>query len=749
MTLAKSRQSNSDSSSRSNRSRSRGVRRGKRLRRRQRGGSRRSPSKESLCKFGRRGDRMHCRFVHRDGCVTDEGGARGGGRCLFRRKCHPDDSEIDKGVANNDRLCCFGRRCHRNKCPFEHPDGRAIDENSSKSAQGGAKCLFGRRCTRKPCFFSHPDGREIDEAPARTGRNCFLGRSCTRNPCSFEHPDGREIDEASAKRIGRSREAGSRRRRNGKSTGSRRRCTDSQSPLSYGRGRSHRQRRGSCRNRIEKPCRDPQHRKPASRVPSASNSENSSSSPTGRSSSKRSTSSIASNGRATSSRKHGINGSSSPPTDQGLRASPKHATAVQPSTVLSQSATRRVGEVAAADVARSAREEFPQLANNKEEEMHVSTFQKTGLFYDLYHPVATSRSFDLRLCMARRNASQFLDDLQKGTYEGLKLHTSSPPGFMSASLTVLQPPQFAFDPDVASLLIKGLPCTISAWDICDCLQDCRGFINISWTSPTANLRRDVYASFATEKQAQAAIAALPKETAALCHVADSATAGVTNSSFPDSPREPSCTVLPLEMSSPDRITKDVALSARVIKCLGKLCGVQSTLMESLLSHAGPPELKLDIQIMYLRRAHHFCFYTAVWCKDEWELRDKCGRIVLRHRLPADSKAAEEGDTAAAHERRLEQFLGQASIRQPQHLSIEDSDMSLQLANLAGERSIKINDTKLKCTICGKYFRGQAYMSKHLKKMHTAIVDATFQKHYQELAHAAYLHDPEKPTRVHT
>ena len=57
--------------------------------------------------------------------------------------------------------------------------------------------------------------------------------------------------------------------------------------------------------------------------------------------------------------------------------------------------------------------------------------------------------------------------------------------------------------------------------------------------------------------------------------------------------------------------------AQVIRKMDALLGISDDITVALLGDVSETEIemKLDIQILYLRRVHHFCFYASRWCKD--------------------------------------------------------------------------------------------------------------------------------------
>eukprot|EP00930_Biecheleria_cincta_P045873 TRINITY_DN3160_c0_g1_i2.p1 TRINITY_DN3160_c0_g1~~TRINITY_DN3160_c0_g1_i2.p1 ORF type:complete len:970 (-),score=161.98 TRINITY_DN3160_c0_g1_i2:598-3507(-) len=578
-------------------------------------------------------------------------------------------------------------------------------------------CWNGRNCARMDCWFRHPEGRIIDEADGRHGaRGGTRKRQASVGVHSYT---ARRASLRSRSRVGRRR--GRSQRRTSSSRSTRRTTPSAQRAQRYKSPQKCRRRR-----------RRTTVRKPQSSSSSSSNSSKSSAAP------------------VSPQQKQKQNQQSSGTTQCNADGNDDLDQVTTAETLEDNSfwnfVSHRISDDASPeDALRDFEEHLHSLKKND-----LSRLQGSGLFFDLYHPESSMRSFDLRLRSAQSNAAAFLADLQKGGFDELQLRTPSGPGHVTGMTCQvsghLQPPNFPLDPDVSSLLISGLPFESSAWDIYDALQDCDGFVTASWTRPTAALSRDVYARFATSDQARSAVATLTEEFASLFGSTrpaqkDESTARM---SFVTPSPELSGMVLPPEMSNPERIRGDEAISALVVKRLDALMGVDTAVTNALLSHEGSTELKLDLQLMYLRRVHYFCFYAATWCMDEWDLRRVCGTVVLRQGLAAGSVADEEGSWSASHVRRLEEFLASADKARPQLLDEAQTDESMCIAKLSEESTLKISEGKFKCKLCAKLFRAPDFVSKHLKKSHAAVLDPVLQGCRQDKACAAYLADTQWP-----
>ena len=71
----------------------------------------------------------------------------------------------------------------------------------------------------------------------------------------------------------------------------------------------------------------------------------------------------------------------------------------------------------------------------------------------------------------------------------------------------------------------------------------------------------------------------------------------------------------------------IPFSCQVIRKMDDHFGISSDATSALLSHQLDTEKQLDIQILYLRRVHHFCFYSGKWCKDNDSASSSMGRML--------------------------------------------------------------------------------------------------------------------------
>jgi len=405
-------------------------------------------------------------------------------------------------------------------------------------------------------------------------------------------------------------------------------------------------------------------------------------------------------------------------------------------------------EDAAARFAERQRQHAEKLleGQRRHAEQGLQRLKGTGLLFDLYHPLSALRHYDLQLRAAQRSAAAFIEDLRQRRFDGLSLRApASAAGRRGASCATsghLRPPHFAFDPDADTLIVGDLTPAASIWELHDLLAGRQGLAAISWPRPASSgsgrqgLAREVRARFASKAFARAAGEALAtvrtNDGRSLCPALAPPSA------------ELQALVAPPEMSHPERIHKDMALSARVIRHLDKLSGIPPEITDAMLNQDhedGSEEARLDVQVLYLRRVHHFCFYAAALCEDEWDLHTRCGSALLRD---GSSQVVAEGEWARAHDERLERFLAEPALVRPAAPCCDEEPVASRIAALLEEKTQQVAEAKFRCLQCSKHFRGPEYVHKHIRKMHTDVLEAVRQHVHEEAADAAYVADPNRP-----
>lgn len=365
----------------------------------------------------------------------------------------------------------------------------------------------------------------------------------------------------------------------------------------------------------------------------------------------------------------------------------------------------------------------------------IEQIQRTGIFFDLYHPAAITWRYDLRLTCTQSAAKKFVEDLLSSRLDGLSLHVrDSEKVLPGSSAEHLQPPHFAMDPNVWCVEFVAVPPEMSVMDVIGAARKQAGFESATAPPPTkGRVVRTVLSRFSSQAAAEKAAGVLvgvQVPNGFLCpQVAPQLSLPIV--------------VIPAVCSEIHRIRADVGLSSRVIKKLDTLMSIPTELSAKIFSYYVEPEKQLDIQVTYLRRVHHFCFYSARYCEDEWELLRECGAVAVRGSRDVSHQDVDESEWVRLRDIRLEDFIATVERARPIQPSLEDESLQSEIHHVAFAHTRKVSE-KYQCCRCLKLFLTEAFVQKHLKKAHAAVFDGVLRDSLMQSARTAYLSDKNRP-----
>ena len=193
-------------------------------------------------------------------------------------------------------------------------------------------------------------------------------------------------------------------------------------------------------------------------------------------------------------------------------------------------------------------------------------------------------------------------------------------------LDISSSPYYGYDPDKLTLFLHQIPRNVSRWQILEVLKKLPGFIFMSLSEPIKNQNyyRYCWVTFDTEENCDLAYESLNDYKISSDYKIS------TIKSISSTLKKIRITPAYFE----ERIGEDLEFTKNLINMFDKEKGIDSSFLNTLTSNEGKEtrskELQLDLQILYLRRVHGFCYYCLEEYEDERALSTKCDNIHLRN-----------------------------------------------------------------------------------------------------------------------
>ena len=166
-------------------------------------------------------------------------------------------------------------------------------------------------------------------------------------------------------------------------------------------------------------------------------------------------------------------------------------------------------------------------------------------------------------------------------------------------------------------------------------------------------------------------------------------------------------------------------------------------------------IRLDLQILYLRKIHGFCYYCFEFYDDERNLSTKCDNAHLRQgfideRDTATFESIPEKEKIIKFDveltKKAKAFIAQGDIISPiKPINYEDNK---ELAELRQEycknNTITVSSERFRCNICEKLFKGPNFVYNHIMNKHMKFIKDMVDKNYSDdIKKENYLKDTKK------
>ncbi len=306
------------------------------------------------------------------------------------------------------------------------------------------------------------------------------------------------------------------------------------------------------------------------------------------------------------------------------------------------------------DVLEAAYKEYKCKYENKKYKSFYVEHQNDEWFKEKYDPEISSKSKSERNDQCQKLHDNFIENNNNGVFKNLKLELRDydelnrnlkilyygynkernefeekerDVGTMAKAqnntkLDICLEPYFGYDPDKLTLFIHQIPRNISRAHILEIVKKLPGFISLSLSEPikNQNYSRYCWITFDSEENTDLAYDSLSEFK-------------VTND-FKILPiKSKSSTAKKIRVTVPyfdHRIEEDLKFSESLIKLFDQEKGIEVNTIFQSKENRTINEFQLDLQILYLRRIHGFCYYCLEEYEDERALASNCESVHLRH-----------------------------------------------------------------------------------------------------------------------
>ena len=311
---------------------------------------------------------------------------------------------------------------------------------------------------------------------------------------------------------------------------------------------------------------------------------------------------------------------------------------------------------------------------------------------------------------------------------------------------IVNEPYYGFDPDKLTLFIHQLPRNISRTQILEVAKKVPGFIALSLSEPikTQNYYRFCWLSFENEEKCDLAFTILKDHA-------------ITSDYKMHPINSKSTSVKKIRLTPPlfeERIDEDLENTKKLIEIFDQDKEIESNTIFDNENNRNK-ELQLDIQLLYLRRVHGFCYYCLKEYEDERNLATKCDNAHLRNYKKIGKRENNINNESLAAEIEFDKFFT-SKVKQlfkngviappPKYVNSENNEeLSILRNNYCKKMTIMQNTERFQCSICNKLFKGENFVYNHIFNKHmSSVIDSVDKIYFDRRKKENYLSDPNKP-----
>ena len=305
-------------------------------------------------------------------------------------------------------------------------------------------------------------------------------------------------------------------------------------------------------------------------------------------------------------------------------------------------------------------------------------------------------------------------------------------------------PYFGFEPDKMTLFIHQLPRHISKLQVIEISKKVPGFVYLSLSEPIKNqdYNRYCWITFDSEENCNFAYNLLHDYK-------------IANEYKLNPIKSVSITTKNVRITPKlfiNRLEEDLQYTKEIIEILDKDKNIKNSPKFEIYEDKN---VRLDLQILYLRKIHGCCYYCFDFYEDERNLSTKCDNTHLRsgyigERETTKFENEEEKQNIIQYDQKLTQkakdFIAKGAIIHPvQRINYEENEELQKLrSEYCKKNTITVSSERFRCNLCEKMFRGPNFVYNHIINKHMKFVKDMVDKNYSdEIKKQNYLNDSKK------
>jgi len=268
--------------------------------------------------------------------------------------------------------------------------------------------------------------------------------------------------------------------------------------------------------------------------------------------------------------------------------------------------------------------EYKAVHDRKQSEIFFQMHKDEHWFREKYDPQLLFKWKNEQRKQGQMLSKKFFDSLKNGEFNGILLEhqenfeESKNPDENKDYKQVIDDnsiysaPLFGFDANRMTLYLKLIPIHISRWDLLDAIKSTPGFLGLSMSEPlrSQDFVRYAWVTYDTDENCQKSKAILEKVSLKDFNLNPVNSVSTTRKNVRVTP-----------LLNKGCINRDRVLSKKLIEVYDKAKSIENNVLFETESERSETE-QLDLQLLYLRRVHAFCYFCCEEYDDERMLASK-------------------------------------------------------------------------------------------------------------------------------